>query len=254
MTLVILFVCGAIIGSFLNVLALRFRSGISIGGRSQCGSCSKVLPWYELIPVVSFLALRGRCSACRAKISWRYPAGEILTGIIFATVYEPGSPWWVNGLFLAIFSLYVVIVIYDARHKVIPNSLAYAATFLALILSLGGQNSWLDWFAGPILFVFFAVIWLLSRGRAMGFGDAKLALSMGLMLGAAGGFSAVILAFWTGALYGLALIVAGMLSPLLRSGKRITMKSEVPFAPFLVLGAWLALIFKLDLLHVSFFH
>lgn len=252
MTTVILFVLGAIVGSFLNVAAFRFRSGLSVGGRSRCGSCGKTLSWYELVPVVSFIVLGGRCGSCRANISWRYPAVETLTALIFATVYHPAHLLWVNALFLIIFSIYIVILIYDMRHKVIPNSLVYPAILLALVIAVLARGTLLDWLAGPILFAFFTLIWLLSRGRAMGFGDGKLALSIGLMLGAAGGFSAVIVAFWVGALYGLALIAAGFLSPLLTRGKRITMKSEVPFAPFLVLGAWLSLILQLDLLHVAF--
>lgn len=245
MTMVIFFVLGAIIGSFLNVVALRYNSGLSLGGRSSCASCSKTLCWWELVPILSFLFLRGKCSSCQTKISWQYPVVELWTGLIFTTV-----PY----IFLPVFCLYIVITIYDLRHKIIPDGLVYASIILSLLIPLFIIHySLLDWFAGPILFAFFASIWLVSRGRAMGFGDAKLSLSVGLLLGAAVGFSAIILAFWLGALSGITLLSWSRLNPLLRGVKKITMKSEIPFAPFIIVGAWLALILHLDLLHVSLF-
>lgn len=236
MTTVILFVFGAVVGSFLNVVGLRWNSGLSVGGRSFCPSCGKKLPWYELIPILSFLYLRGRCSKCQTKISWQYPLVELWTGLIFATV-----PY----IFLPVFSLYVVITIYDLRHKIIPDGLVYLAILFSAAINWHLGGSLLDWLSGPILLFFFTAIWLLTQGRAMGFGDAKLALSLGLLLGAAESFSAVILAFWIGAAVGICYMIF--------SRKKITMKSEIPFAPFLVLGAWLSLIFDLDLLHVSLF-
>jgi prepilin signal peptidase PulO-like enzyme (type II secretory pathway) len=147
--------------------------------------------------------------------------------------------------FIPVFCFYIAITIYDIRHKIIPDSLVYPAIFLSLIE--------FHLLAGATIFFFFAAVWLLSRGKAMGFGDAKLGLSIGLLLGAAIGFSAIIVAFWLGALFGLASLAIGRIKPLLMGVKNITMKSEVPFAPFIVLGAWLAIIFRLDLLHVSLF-
>ncbi|MBX4206293.1 prepilin peptidase [Candidatus Parcubacteria bacterium] len=237
MTPVILFVFGAVTGSFLNVVALRYNSGLSLGGRSACAHCGRKLRWFELVPVLSYLYLRGRCRGCRAKISRQYPLVELWTGLLFATL--PLS-------YLPVFSLYVAITVYDLRHKIIPDGLAYAAAALALLFALlmGGRGL-LDWLAGPVLFSFFGLIWFLSRGRAMGFGDAKLALSIGLLLGAREGFSAVVAAFWIGAAYGIGAMIF--------SPKRLTMKSEVPFAPFLVLGSWAAAALHLDLLHVSSF-
>lgn len=253
MTTVILFVFGAVVGSFLNVLGLRLHSGLSLGGRSSCAICRHQLSWYELIPVLSYLFLRGRCSSCHSKISPQYFIVEFLTGLLFASLY------WVYNLtpyFLlitSVFCLYFTIVIYDIRHQIIPDALVYLSILLSLASYFLLPTSILDLLAGPILFSFFASVWFLSRGRAMGFGDAKLALSIGLLLGAANGFSAVMLAFWIGAVYGLGLMAMTRLYPLLSGGKKITMKSELPFAPFLVLGAWMSVIFNLDLLHVSFF-
>lgn len=236
MTVVILFVFGAIAGSFLNVVGLRWNSGLSLGGRSFCNACGRTLRWYELVPIFSFLWLKGRCSKCRTKISIQYSLIELWTGLIFITV-----PY----IFLPAFCIYIVIVIYDLRHKIIPDNLIYTAILLSVVGRWLSTSSTLDWLSGPVIFSFFGLIWLLSRGKAMGFGDAKLGLAIGLLLGASAGLSAVILAFWLGATFGIISMIFYR--------KKITMKSEVPFAPFLVAGAWLALVFNLDLLHVSSF-
>jgi prepilin signal peptidase PulO-like enzyme (type II secretory pathway) len=253
MTSVILFIFGLIIGSFINVMGLRWNSGVSLGGRSFCPRCGHKLNWHELVPVVSFMFQAGRCRSCRARISWQYPLVEIWTGLIFVSIYNLQVTTYSKLVLGIVFCIFVVITIYDLRHKIIPDSLVYAAIVFAVAgrwLSAGSTH---DYLAGPLLFVFFALVWLITRGRAMGFGDAKLALAIGLLLGAAVGYSAVVLAFWIGAFFAIAFLISARFLPLLRKGKRITMKSEIPFAPFLVAGAWLALIFDLDLLHVAFF-
>ena len=223
MAYAILFIFGAIIGSFLNVVALRWGRQ-SIGGRSTCRTCGKTLRWFELIPIFSFLIQKGKCRHCRSKISLQYPIIEIFTGLIFITV-----PLWM----LPVFCIYIVILIYDFYHKIIPDPLVYAAIILSLFL---GQHI----IAGLIIFGFFATVWLVTKGQAIGFGDAKLGLSVGLLLGGALGFSAIVMAFWIGAVVGLFLMLR----------KRLTIKAEIPFAPFIILGAWISLIFELDLLHV----
>jgi prepilin signal peptidase PulO-like enzyme (type II secretory pathway) len=253
MTTVILFVLGAIVGSFLNVVALRFNTGLTLKGRSACAACGTTLRWWELVPILSFLALRGRCSRCGSRISFQYPLVELWTGLIFLTTYNLPLTTYNKIILVLVFCIYVVITVYDLRHKIIPDSLVYSAILLSVVGRWLSVSSTLDWLAGPILFILFATVWLLSRGRAMGFGDAKLVLSIGLLLGAANGYSAIILAFWVGAAFGLLYMLFDILSPLLRKSKKITMKTEIPFAPFLILGAWLALSFNLDLLHVSIF-
>ena len=226
MATVVLFVFGMIVGSFLNVVALRWNDK-NFGGRSKCPHCTKTLSWYELVPVISFLIQKRKCRGCNSSISYQYPLIEILTGLIFITV-----PLWM----LPVFCIYIVILIYDFHHKIIPDPLVYSAIILSLVL--GWQI-----LAGLIIFAFFAAIWLFSRGRAIGFGDAKLGLSVGFLLGAAEGFSAIVVAFWIGAASSLFLMWR----------KKLTMKSEVPFAPFIILGAWIAVFFGLDILHVLSF-
>lgn len=260
MTAVILFVLGAIVGSFLNVVGLRWGSGRGFGGRSSCPSCGKKLGWRELVPIISFFILKARCRECQTRISWQYPLVEVLTGLVFATIFnlpagEAGFQFSIlqNLLFLIIFCIYIVIVIYDIRHQIIPDELVYATILLSLLIPLFFIHySLLDWLAGPILFIFFGLVWLLSRGRAMGLGDAKLGLSVGLLLGASTGFSAIILAFWIGASVSLAYIFLDKIG-FLKSAKKLTMKSEVPFAPAIIAGAWISLVFHLNIFHVALF-
>lgn len=116
----------------------------------------------------------------------------------------------------------------------------------------------LDFLIGPILFIFFGLIWFITRGRAMGLGDAKLSLAIGLLLGAPMGLSAFVLAFWIGSVFAISLMLLARLmkksdKSFLGRAKKLTIKSEIPFAPFLVLGAWASLIFHFDLLHVLAF-
>lgn len=236
-----LFILGTVVGSFLNVVGLRWGTGQTFGGRSSCPSCGKTLSWWELVPIVSFFVLKMRCSGCRAKISWQYPLIELWTGLIFATV-----PY----IFIPIFCIYIVTTIYDSKYKIIPDELVYTSILLSLIIPLFFiRYTLLDWLAGPILFIFFGSIWLLSRGRAMGFGDAKLGLSLGLLLGATQSFSAIVLAFWIGAASSLLYIFLTKIG-FLKNDKGLTMRSEVPFAPFMIIGAWISLVLNLNLLHV----
>jgi leader peptidase (prepilin peptidase)/N-methyltransferase len=214
--------------------------------------------------------LRGRCSRCKSKISPQYALVELFTGVLFFLVfykvivsqgsgfsfsfgYHPVWYIWSIVYLLVQFSLLVIIFVYDFHHKIIPDGPMYTFIALAIVQLVIAYNSALFhtpalWalLAGPIFFAAFFLIWFVSRGRAMGFGDAKLVLGIGFFLGLAEGLSAIVLGFWIGALVSVLLIV-------LKSGdKRLTMKSEIPFAPFLIAGIILAYAFNLDLfsLHV----
>lgn len=226
------------------MVGLRFRSGLTLGGRSFCPTCGKTLKWYELIPLLSYILLRGRCGKCKTHISLQYPIVELWMGLVFASLYSVFGLTIYYLLLTIVFSIYTVILIYDIRHKIIPDLLVYLAIGLSLLVPLFLiPYSLIDWLTGPILFTAFGLIWLVSRGRALGFGDAKLVLSIGLLLGASQGFSAIALAFWIG--------TAVTLPIMLFSRKGITIKSEIPFAPFLIIGAWVSVFFGFDLFHVQ---
>ncbi len=252
------FLFGIIIGSFLNVLILRHGTGRSaVSDRSACFSCGSTLRWYELIPLVSFLVQRGRCRSCKAPISFQYPVVELATGILFvlgtrhimsdmvqnATTFGQASV--LALLLFVIMSLLIMMTVYDMRHTIIPDAWVYpfaGSAFLYAALtqyfSFGTLSVWSveDMCAGIILAIPFTAIWFFSKGRAMGLADAKLALGIGSLLGLSGGLAALMIAFWIGAIVGVLLIVMHRYRALFRVSKRFTIKSEIPFGPFLALG------------------
>lgn len=242
--LTVSFVLGAIIGSFLNVVVYRYNTGMTLGGRSKCFSCNKTLTWIELFPIFSFLFQKGKCKKCHSKISWQYPAVELLTAILFTLIFYFFPPISVaTGIttffYLVISSLLVVITVYDAKHKIIPNAFVYTFDVLALI-HISSSSQFL---AGPILALPFFLFWLVSRGRWMGLGDAKLMLGIGWVLGLQMGISAFILAFWIGAI-----ISVLWMAIVLRKFKK---RYEIPFGPYLILGMYLVLFFHIQVLDVD---
>ena len=257
----IFFILGLIIGSFLNVVIIRLNTEKSFGGRSACMSCQNQLVWYELVPVFSFLFLRGRCRNCKARISIQYPLVEFATGLIFALLFLKFSVYGGQYIFFTpeffisyayyavMFSLLIVIATYDLKHKIIPDTLAMVLGILAFVgLFFFNPNvsflpyfhfpSFLDFFSGVLVSAIFALFWLVSKGTWMGLGDAKLSVGLGWLLGFSLMLSGVVIAFWIGAVVGLALVIFS---------KKHGMKTEIPFAPYLVLGALLAFLFELHL-------
>ncbi len=265
MLTIIFFTLGLIIGSFLNVVICRMNTARTFGGRSACMSCKNCLSWYELIPVFSFLGLKGRCRNCKTKISIQYPLVELITGLVFALILlKFQNIFFVDiGMFTAVyiyyavmFSILMVVVVYDLRHKIIPDTLSLVFGILAFLgLFVFSVNPFseftyvslrvptvLQFLSGPIAAAPFYLLWLVSNGRWMGLGDAKLALGLGWFLGLSAALSALVLSFWAGTIVGVGLII---LSKIYNWG--YGMKSEIPFAPYLVFGTLVAFIFELNL-------
>jgi leader peptidase (prepilin peptidase)/N-methyltransferase len=261
---IIFFVLGAIIGSFLNVVIFRINTGKSMGGRSACVSCRHTLSWYELVPIASFILLGGRCKHCKTKISLQYICIETITGVIFMMLFSKFQDLFfldtslfgfIYIYYAIMFSILIVIATYDIKHKIIPDKLSYSfaiISFLSLFFlrftpfDLPSFSihipSIMQMLAGVFLAVPFYLFWLLSRGTWMGLGDAKLALGIGWFLGIVSALSAVVLAFWSGAIVGLFLIFFG---------RGYGMKSEIPFGPYLVLGVILVFVFGLNVLDMQ---
>lgn len=272
LTALFFFVLGAIVGSFLNVVIFRFNTGTALSGRSRCFSCGNTVAWYDLIPILSFFFLMGRCRFCRSKISFQYPLVEFLTGLLFVGAFWRVAfvsfPLDIFSVFYALFTidlvvlgLLVVIAVYDLKHKIIPDRLVFLFIILSLVkLFLTSEFSAmlrfpriLDLFAGLILALPIFLLWLISGGRWIGLGDAKLALGIGWFLGFSAGVSALVVGFWFGAAVSLLLLA---LSRFGRGGfgrrfpsglKNLTMSSEVPLAPFLILGFLAAYFFRIDI-------
>lgn len=267
------FIFGSIIGSFLNVVLFRYNTGRTIGGRSKCFSCKRTLAPIDLVPILSYLVYGGRCRTCKSHISFQYPAVELLTAVLFAGVYALYAPSLLiqPAVFifkvlvsLIVMSLLVLITVYDFRHKIIPDLFSYTfaiVTFVAMFVQVGGAISLSSiylampelshLFAGIILAFPFYFFWLVSRGRWMGLGDAKLALGIGWFLGLSQGGTAIIYGFWIGAVVSVViLIVQKIISRMTHQSASLTMKSEIPFAPFLIAGLLIVYFFGYNMFSV----
>lgn len=247
---------GLIIGSFLNALSFRFHTGTSVmHGRSRCMRCGHTLSVVDLVPVLSYVALRGRCRHCGVRISIQYPLVEILAGALSLGVYLTTPEPLAYAFWFFIWMLILFIVVYDIRHTVIPWSCSLLLMALSLAYVLVVHGAALDQlFAGPALAGPLLFVSLVSQGMWMGWGDGVFELSLGWLLGVTAGLSALMIAIWSGALIGVLLIVVGRMlarfTPTRTSRKSVwgfTMRSELPFAPFLALGAASCYFFHVDL-------
>jgi len=230
-------VLGAILASFIGVLAERAHTGESwINGRSKCNSCSTNLGVLDLVPVASWLSTFGRCGHCGIKLPVSYVAGEFVLALLFGLAYmalQIGVPLI---LFLAALSVLAYIVIYDLRHTIVPMVASVVFVILsaafAYFTSFDHQEFGLTvLFAGVTGMAFF-LLHVLSRGRFMGLGDSPIALGLALLVGFAAAFPGLLFSFWIGALCGIIILVG---KP---RGHR--MGIEVPFVPFLAAGYMLA--------------
>ena len=244
---IFIFVFGLLVGSFLNCLIYRLELKELKGerksplkGRSFCPSCKHVLSWYDLIPILSFFYLRGKCRYCGKKISIQYPLVELATALMFLLVFNSSMVQAIelNLLFLFYYLLItcflIIIFVFDLKHFIIPDVVLFPAiviTFLYRVffserLSLSGFI-----FSALISGLFFLLIFLISRGKWLGFGDVKLVLFMGLFLGYPQILVGLFLSFFIGAIIGVMLMLL----------KKKGLKSEVPFGPFLVVGTYIGL-------------
>src|SRR3989338_1566836 len=269
LSLVIYFCFGLVVGSFINVVVLR--SGVrAISGRSACMSSGKKIRWFDLIPVFSWLHLRGRCRACGSRISMQYPAVEFLTGSVFALVGGASLSPFATATELLIGAVLIAIAAYDIRHTIIPDAWVWSFNALALLsvflpegsLTAFSSQTAFDAIAGPIVAAPLFALWLVSGGRWMGLGDPKLALGIGWLLGLFSGVVALFLAFIIGAMVGLLLIFfsSNLWRRMTRqfippnswhtSSAGFTMKSEIPFGPFLIAACsfvWFSLIYNIPI-------
>lgn len=249
---IFIFVFGTIIGSFLNVVVLRYGTGRGLGGRSKCAVTGKVLRWFELIPILSFIIQGGRTRYGGAKISWQYPLVEFFTGLGFVAIVAKLSPllymspnsFLINVLFyFVIYSFLILIFVYDWHHKIIPDDFVYPLMVLSVVPILFSNAPVMFLIAGPLVALPLLVLWLFTRGRGMGFGDVKLALPIGWILGLSAGFASLLMAFWIGAVFGIVTMIF--------YGRKL--RSEIPFGPFIIIGASLAFLYNIDMSSIAVF-
>lgn len=245
--LTIFFISGLIIGSFLNVLVYRLHMAEEFFlGRSKCPHCEKKIRWFDNIPVLSFILLYSRCRDCKEKISWQYPLVEIFTGLFFIAIgwkfFDPNSlEAWITVLYyLLISSALIVILVYDWLYMEIPTTILWTGVAMAIFFNLV-----LDWnmalvtrthsgvLAAFVSFVFFFLLSAISKEKWMGMGDAYLVIMLGLFLGWPEILLALFISFFIGSIYGLTVIIIG----------KKKLKSQIPLAPFLVLGTFVSVFF-----------
>jgi len=224
---------GALIGSFLNVVAYRLPRGESLAfPASRCPACESPIRPYDNLPVLSWLLLRGRCRDCGAAISARYPLVELATAILFAAVVLSGGGDGSIALGLALVTMLIPVTAIDLEHRIVPNRILAPSAVVALVVLAVAQPDLLPEHllaaGGAFLFLLLAA---LAHPAGMGMGDVKLAGTLGLYLGLAI-VPALVVAFLAGSAVGLAMLA--------REG-RAARKRGVPFAPFLALGALVAL-------------
>lgn len=240
-----IFLVGCSVGSFLNVCIDRLTTHEDIvRSRSHCDYCKRILSWYELIPIVSWVIQRGKSRCCGKSLSIQYPLLELLTGAVFvvlAMVFSSTPLLFVSSLCVAM--SFIVLLISDVKYELLPSpffllwGFGAALRFIALRLPV---TEILFGYGIPAFCagLFFFFLWFASRGRAMGDGDIWLAALIGLVVGYPGILIALYTAFLTGAIVGVILIL----------GRFKTLKSHIPFGPFLLLGMVVTLVWQKDLL------
>jgi leader peptidase (prepilin peptidase)/N-methyltransferase len=225
------FVPALAVGSFLNVVAARVPLGRSVvHPPSACMECAKEIAWYDNVPVLSWLVLRGRCRTCSTAISWRYPAVELSTALLVAgSFWKFGLSWdaAVASFFCAVL---VVLSAIDIDRRIVPNKIVLPAAVIVLAAQTILHPS-VEWLAAGLGASLFLLLAALAYPRGMGMGDVKLALLLGFAVG-----RNVPLALFAGMV--AALVPSAVLFARHGSAAR---KMGIPFAPFLALGGLLGL-------------
>jgi len=249
-----IFLIGLFIGSFLNVLIDRLPKDLSILGRSHCEFCKHTLTIRDLIPLLSFIVLKGKCRYCHKELPYQYPFIELVTGIMFAITafFIFGSSIfnfqfsilnelliYVNLMklffYLIITSGLIVIFFADIKYYLIPDKITLVLGFVASIYLLLNPILIIPHLIASIIaFLFFLFVYMVTKGKGWGFGDVKFAFVMGLILGPIGTLIALYITFLTGAAVAIILIL----------WKKKGLKSIIPFAPFLVIGTYISILFS----------
>jgi len=239
-----IFVFGLVIGSFLNVVVYRVpRNQSIIKPPSHCPVCNAKLKWYDMVPVLSYILLKGRCRYCGAKISLKYPFVELLTGITFLLIFQKFN-WSIQFLKWIIFTgLLISVGLIDLLNGVVPDVIVVPGLVIGLIFSIfGGSGSILQSIYGlGIIGGFFLIVIILSRG-GMGWGDLTFGMMIGSFLGLELSLLTLLIAFVSGAIVGLIALAV----------KKKSRKDPIPFGPFLSFAAFVASIYGYEILKMYF--
>jgi len=238
---IFVFVLGLCIGSFLNVAIFRIHEGRSIiKGRSKCKTCEEPISAHDLIPVLSYFILRGRCRKCKNVISWQYPLVEFVTGILFLLFYFKLGDSSIEGMYTLVrdwifIAFLIVIFVYDLRHMYILDRFTIPAMIIAIIFNLWlGTVPAMSLITGAVVLGgFFYLQFVISNGAWVGGGDIRMGALMGLMLGLNQGLVALFLAYLLGAIIGVMLLLT----------KRVGRKTPIAFGTFMAISTAVILFF-----------
>lgn len=250
LNLIFITTLGLLFGSFFSAYTSRFETKDKIiDGRSRCDHCKKLIYWYDNIPLLSYLLLGGKCRHCHKSIAISNPLIEASTAILFLLTYlnyeQISSKFiWLSNL--GIFGLVVILIsisigicifVIDWEHQIIPDTLSLSASLLIFIVILlsGTDQIYVHLLTGFSCAFFFLVIHMITKGRGMGLGDAKLALFLGIFLGPLYSPVWLFVSFAIGAVFGIILLSLG----------KAGMKTKIAFGPFLLAGFWISLFVNL---------
>lgn len=220
-----------------GLVSKRPRQRTDLGGRSYCDNCGRQLSWYENIPILSWIFLQGKSKCCRKNLSPLYPIVEFGLGILFAAWWQlyltknVSAPLLLIGCLVLLFLMFSAV--FDLKYMILPDFSTVILFFLALILLFFDKGfDQIIWFLAAAMygFCFIGFLYWITKGRGMGFGDVKFAGFMGLFLGIQGIVLAMYVAFISGALFGLGLMI------FTRAGR----KTKMAFGPFLIFGTLVA--------------
>jgi len=236
----IVFIFGLLVGSFLNSVIYRIKNNQKIVfDRSKCPHCGHTLNWFDLIPLLSFVFLKGKCRYCQKPISWQYPLVELFTALIFVlplvvpnnflphNIFLPNF-WQFFCYYILIVSVLIVIFVFDLKYYLIPDKILFLGILISVLFNvLLFREALINKIFGALLFSsFFLFQYLLSKGKWIGFGDVKLGALLGFILGWKLSLVNLFLSYLIGAIISIGLITL----------KKKTLKSEIPFGPILIIG------------------
>lgn len=235
MTVILVIILGLVVGSFLNVVIYRLRVGVSfLGGRSYCPFCKHDLGLWDLVPVFSFIFLKGECRYCQKPISWQYPLVEIGTVAAFLLLYWQFGQGYEFFIYVIYTCFLIVIFTYDLRYYLILDKISLPAVIVAFLLSFFVLKISLGHLllGGLIGGGFFLLQFLISKGKWIGGGDIRLGVLMGMMLGYQYLLVALFIAYIFGSIIGLGLVLFG----------KKKWQSRVPFGTFLTAATFVSFI------------
>ncbi|MDD5342627.1 MAG: prepilin peptidase [Patescibacteria group bacterium] len=241
LTAILVFIVGISIGSFLNVVIWRLHTQEGfLRGRSYCPKCRTTIRAKDLIPLLSYIFLRGRCRDCGKTISWQYPAVELATALAFVGLFLRYSLSEEFIIYCIYTAFLIIVFVFDLKHYLILDRVMLPAAVISfvggLLIGLGFQRILIGAIIGG---GFFMIQFLISRGKWIGGGDIRLGAVIGLMLGWEKLLAALFISYLAGSFFGLGLVASG----------RKKWQSRLPFGVFLTAGTLIALIWGGDLIN-----